>query len=95
MTPASAWGLFADVIAEGEGLAGAVSITFRIGQASLKQEADFIRNHGEDVVHARITFGSQRGKREKKQEPDYYKFSPSDLTNLMTELFGRGASRTR
>jgi hypothetical protein len=87
--------LFADIITEGESLAGAVSMTFRFGQASLKEEADFIRNHGEDTVHGRITFGSQRGKRKKQDEARYYKFSPSDLPELMTEQFGRAASRTQ
>jgi len=87
--------LFADVTTEGEGLSGAVSMTFRFGQASLKESADFIRNHGEDVVHGRIIVASQRGKREKQQEPSYYKFSASELTDLMTEAFARVSARTQ
>jgi len=87
--------LFADVGTEEDRLLAATIMSFRIGPASLKVDADFFRKHDEDMVHCQTALETQNGRRKKKEEPEYFGVTADGLVDLMVKQFDAVAPKTQ
>jgi hypothetical protein len=86
--------LFAGVRPQGEALV-ITKMQFRIGQARLRVDADFLRKDTEDLAHGRLTMRAQSGRRKKQQEPHHVKVSSDAMVEVLTKQFVSTAARTQ
>jgi hypothetical protein len=87
--------VFADVTTEDERLLATTIMSFRIGPASMKVDADFFRKHGEDMAHCQMTMETQNRRRKTKDKLDYFGVTADGLIDLMVKQFAAAASHTQ
>lgn len=88
--------LFADVTRAGEALLASTITSFRFGQAALKIEADFVRQHGDDEATGRIVMDTSGTRRRRKQpEPMFVKAPAGQFADVLTRQFVSTAGRTQ
>lgn len=86
--------LFAGLRTPGEAVVAA-KMQFRIGQATLRVDADFIRKDTEDLAHGRLMTAARSGRRKKQPEPRYVSVSSDAMAEVLTRQFVSTAARTR
>jgi hypothetical protein len=86
--------LFAGTPPPGEALV-VTKMQFRIGQATLRVDADFLRKGTEAEAHGRMTLRTEGSRRKKQPEPTFVKVPSGALVELLTTQFASTAARTQ